>query len=187
MYRTKVCADNYLSDDHCEVAMYIKQWLWWGMRVVYAVKWVFCNKFITGVCMTLTNLHSNCTSIASSGLCIISLLVCVLGCNNVTACILHSHTTYMMVYRSFAPWKRTFLYLMISLQAAKRNLTYPRYVWITFGWYPYGWWIPENDVSCSNQQLEDFIVKARMLQVQQYPTPNNIDGSTISGIVRLAI
>ena len=45
----------------------------------------------------------------------------------------------------------------------------------------------KNDVSCSDQQLEDFIEKARMLQVQQYPTPNDIDGSTIFGIVRLTV
>ena len=45
----------------------------------------------------------------------------------------------------------------------------------------------KNDVSCSDQQLEDFIEKARMLQVQQYPTPNDFDGSTIFGIVRLTV
>ena len=78
----------------------------------------------------------------------------------------------------------------LTLQAAKRNLTYPRYAWITFGGYPVGWWtnaVSKNDVSCSDQQLEDFIVKTKMLQIQQYPTPNDFDGSTIFGIVRLII
>ena len=169
--------------------MYMKPWLWWGMMVVHAVKWVFlqqihywCKHDIKKFALRL---HIYCFFWPMYIICCISLLVCVLGCNNVTACILHSYTTYMMVYRFCT--LRVNLICFISLQAAKRNLTYPRYVWITFGWYPYGWWIPENDVSCNNQQLEDFVVKARMLQVQQYPTPNNFDGSTISGIVRLTI
>ena len=43
----------------------------------------------------------------------------------------------------------------------------------------------KNDVSCSDQQLEDFIVKARVLLIQQYPTPDDLDGMTIAEIVRL--
>ena len=77
-----------------------------------------------------------------------------------------------------------------TLQAAKQNLTYPRYSWITFGGYPVGWWtneVSKNNVSCSDQQLEDFIVKARMLLIQQYPTPDNIDGTTIAEIVSLKV
>ena len=78
----------------------------------------------------------------------------------------------------------------LTLQAAKRNLTYPRYAWITFGGYPVGWWtnaVSKNDVSCSDQQLEDFIVKARMFLIQQYPTPDNTDGMTIAEIVSLKV
>jgi len=45
------------------------------------------------------------------------------------------------------------------LQAAKRNLTYPRYAWIMFGWYPDKWWtgaMARNNLSCSDEQLEVF-------------------------------
>lgn len=69
-----------------------------------------------------------------------------------------------------------------------RNLTYPRYAWITFGWYPDGWWtraVSSDYVSCSDEELETFILNAGMIQIRQYPTPNNIDGTTIAGIVRL--
>ena len=45
----------------------------------------------------------------------------------------------------------------------------------------------KNHVSCSDQQLEDFIVKSRMLLIQQYPTPDNIDGMTIAEIVSLKV
>jgi len=72
------------------------------------------------------------------------------------------------------------------LQAAKRNLTYPRYAWITFGWFPDSWWtkaVSKNNVSCSDQQLEEFVEKARMLQIQQFPTPDDVDAATIAGIV----
>ena len=84
------------------MAMYMKPWLWWGMMMVYAVKWVFLQqihywckhdirKFALG-------LHIYCFFWPVYIICCISLLVCVLGCNNVTACILHSYTTYMMMY-----------------------------------------------------------------------------------------
>jgi len=73
-----------------------------------------------------------------------------------------------------------------ALQAAKRNLTYPQYAWITYGWYPDNWWtkaVSKNNVSCSDEQLEKFVEKARMLLIRQYPTPDDVDAATIAGIV----
>ena len=40
-----------------------------------------------------------------------------------------------------------------------------------------------SNVSCSDQQLEEFVEKARMLQIRQYPTPDDVDAATIAGIV----
>ena len=77
--------------------------------------------------------------------------------------------------------------LLLLLQAARRNLTYPRYVWITFGWYPDSWWtqaVSTVYVPCTDEELEAFILNARMIQIRQYPTPNDIDETTIAGIVR---
>ena len=44
----------------------------------------------------------------------------------------------------------------------------------------------KNSVSCSDQQLKDFIEKSKMLQIRQYPTPDDVDGMTIAGIVSLS-
>ena len=74
------------------------------------------------------------------------------------------------------------------LQAAKRNLTYPRYAWIMFGWYPDRWWtgaVARNNVSCSDEQLEEFIENARMVLIRTSPIANDVNGTTIAGIVRL--
>ena len=38
-------------------------------------------------------------------------------------------------------------------------------------------------VPCSDQQLEEFVEKARMLQIRQYPTPDDVNAETIAGIV----
>ena len=41
----------------------------------------------------------------------------------------------------------------------------------------------KNNVSCSDEQLEEFVEKARMLQIQPYPTPDDVDEATVAGIV----
>ena len=74
------------------------------------------------------------------------------------------------------------------LQAAKRNLTYPRYAWIMFGWYPDKWWtgaMARNNLSCSDEQLEVFIENARTVLIQHNPITEDVNGTTIAGIVRL--
>lgn len=61
---------------------------------------------------------------------------------------------------------------------------YPRYVFLTLGWYPSKWWMEEsagNDtlVSCTNSQLEE--VLDRSLVINIYPIADNEDGPTDVG------
>jgi len=43
--------------------------------------------------------------------------------------------------------------------------------------------VSKNNVSCSDEQLEKFVEKARLLEIQQYPTPDDVNAATIAGIV----
>lgn len=70
------------------------------------------------------------------------------------------------------------------LQALKRDLKYPRYVWIAFDWYPQRWWtleVAKNHVDCMESQLADFI--ENMISLRRYPEPDNFDNITDAGIV----
>ena len=41
--------------------------------------------------------------------------------------------------------------IVACMQAAKRRLTYPKYVWIAYDWYPRGWWKSVED--CDVRQV----------------------------------
>jgi len=43
--------------------------------------------------------------------------------------------------------------------------------------------VSKEYVPCSDEKLERFIENARMIQIRQYPTPDDIDGITKAGIV----
>lgn len=69
---------------------------------------------------------------------------------------------------------------------------YPRYVWITYGWYNDNWHRAQSstddaleDVSgqCTEQQLSKAVNGA--IIIQHYPTASDENAPTISGIVRL--
>ena len=72
---------------------------------------------------------------------------------------------------------------MCLLQAAKRGLTYPKYVWIAYDWYPRGWWKQEekDDEECDSEQLQSFL--ERMISLRRYPAPNDSTVETDAGIV----
>ncbi|CAI8012827.1 Gamma-aminobutyric acid type B receptor subunit 2 [Geodia barretti] len=60
---------------------------------------------------------------------------------------------------------------------ALRDLTYPGYAWITYGWYGERWWEEgeEDSVSCTAQQLAVYL--ERSLAVSHYPTWTVGEGS----------
>lgn len=68
----------------------------------------------------------------------------------------------------------------IICEAAKLNLTYPRYAWLTFGWYPFGWWLSDGTVDCTDQQLAAFMERSLALQI--FPNPDDRSASTDTGL-----
>ena len=72
------------------------------------------------------------------------------------------------------------------VQAFKRRLFGPRYVWITHGWYPDRWWTQEvtnNTVNCTESQLEEFLVQGRVIALTHLTTPDDRNAMTDQGTV----
>ena len=72
------------------------------------------------------------------------------------------------------------------MKAANKSLTYPRYVWIIYGWNADEWWkanAPEDNNRCSlNDKLR---VLERSLIIQHYPVVHDRGQVTASGYVGL--
>ena len=68
----------------------------------------------------------------------------------------------------------------IILQAQKRNMTFPGYVWITQGWYSEQWWM-EEDTNCTREEMKSFLRGA--IAISHFPTASNENDTTDSGIV----
>ena len=79
--------------------------------------------------------------------------------------------------------------LTFHMQAQKRNYTYPRYVWITYHWYPKQWWtenVTSNvSVSCTEEELESFL--ERVLTIQRYETLEDENATTEFGRVSVLL
>ena len=71
------------------------------------------------------------------------------------------------------------------MQAAKRGLTYPRYAWIAYDWYPRGWWKVdekgEGDLECNTEILKTFLKGT--ISLRRYPAPDDSSAVTDAGIV----
>ena len=61
------------------------------------------------------------------------------------------------------------------------RMTYPRYVFMTYGWYASDWWIPRNDVNCTIENMEQ--VLNHSLSVFAYPSIQNVSQVVEAGIV----
>ena len=82
-------------------------------------------------------------------------------------------------------YKKAFL----TFQAAKRNLVYPHYAFIMHAVYPDQWWTMEKSggrylEGCSDEMLEEFLIKSRAFMIHIFPETDNISAMTDSGIVR---
>ena len=79
------------------------------------------------------------------------------------------------------------LHFIKIVQAYKRDLVYPHYGWIMFGWYPENWWkeevAGEHIDECTDDQLEEFLRKARPLIIHFIPEPDDHDLTTDANIV----
>lgn len=62
-----------------------------------------------------------------------------------------------------------------------RDLTAPRYVWITYGWYQEEWWRESKNSVCSNNQLAGIV--ERGLALQLFPRSRHPEVMTDTGLV----
>ena len=69
----------------------------------------------------------------------------------------------------------------LSLQAHNRGMTYPRYAFITYGWYGNYWWVPQGDINCTVQEMEE--VLNHSLALFAYPRIQNSLEVVDAGIV----
>ena len=85
-------------------------------------------------------------------------------------------------------YKPATLILQYLPQAARRNLVYPNYAWIVYAWYPEKWWTEGDDLDgCTNDFLEDFLIRARALLLNIVAEPDDFDAITDGGFVSLLI
>ena len=65
-------------------------------------------------------------------------------------------------------------------------MTYPRYAWITFDWYPQRWWT-QNDQSVDELDCPDDAQLAafleRTISLRRHPTQEDVNATTNTGIV----
>lgn len=77
-----------------------------------------------------------------------------------------------MVIRKFLP----------NIQAIERKLTYPKYAWIMYDWYPKQWWTKlDNASKCSSDDIVQFLDK--VMTLRRYPETDDISATTEAGIV----
>ena len=62
-------------------------------------------------------------------------------------------------------------------------MTYPRYAFITYAWYRNYWWVPQGDINCTVQEMEE--VLNHSLAVFADPRIQNSSQIVDAGIVRL--
>ena len=77
---------------------------------------------------------------------------------------------------------------LLNFKAASRGLTYPRYVWIVYDWYPEGWWeIKDTDgrLSCDNEQMKKLLERA--ISFRRHPLREEGNAATEAGIVSICI
>ncbi len=74
------------------------------------------------------------------------------------------------------------------LQAYLKGLTYPKYVWLTYGWYQDRWWTEEmnpEQTNCTDHQLAEVLHRSLVLQL--IPNLNDLNTTTDTGLVSLNI
>ncbi len=99
------------------------------------------------------------------------------ACSTLYVAIAHDSFIFIFCHCSVIP-------LLILIQAYKQRLMYPKYVFITYGWYPRDWWrngASGGELECSESELAQSLHGAFALQ--QQPSALNINRTTDSDIV----
>ena len=60
--------------------------------------------------------------------------------------------------------------MMCFVKALARGMTYPEYVWMSYGWYTENWWL-EEDTDCTADEIERAI--QRSLSIHHFPLPTS--------------
>ena len=77
---------------------------------------------------------------------------------------------------------------VLFMQAASKNLTYPRYTWIIYGWYSEQWWMDDAFNGSSSCSLDEKLrLLDRSIIIQHYPIVKKLGQTTISGYVILIV
>ena len=65
-------------------------------------------------------------------------------------------------------------------------MTYPRYTWILYDWYPQRWWeVQDSDtLTCTNEEMKRFLERAISFRRHPFPEQGNITVDT--GIVSVS-
>ena len=67
---------------------------------------------------------------------------------------------------------------------------YPHYGWIMYTWYPERWWTEEvageHIDECSDEEMEEFLVRAQPLLINLVPEPDDYNLQTVAGFVSLS-
>ena len=61
-------------------------------------------------------------------------------------------------------------------------MTYPEYVWMSYGWYTQHWWLDE-DTECTADQMKRAIQRSLSIHHFPIPTSEEEDASTDVGYV----
>lgn len=72
---------------------------------------------------------------------------------------------------------------LYQIQAARKGLAKLNYAWIIYGWYSEDWWVSDVESGCTNEEMEGFLDEMRPIVIQQYPTHNDLQQVTVSGVV----
>ena len=74
------------------------------------------------------------------------------------------------------------IFSVFYVQAWKKGFVYPRYTYITIGWYNEHWWTSSNPISCTTEQMEATLEYS--LAIAQRPVTKNKQEPTYpTGIV----
>ena len=69
----------------------------------------------------------------------------------------------------------------IELQIFKRQHLQPKYTWIVYGWHAQETWTNADIVNCTEDQMR--IVLENAISIEIFPIPDDMDQSTLSGLV----
>ena len=94
------------------------------------------------------------------------------------------HPSCSQVCACMCPCTHMSMHVHVHMQAYRRGLTHPHYVWITYGWYQDRWWsadVSSLRVDCTDQEMVRQVHRALALQL--LPEGHDPNAMTDTGLV----